>query len=705
MTSDRGVSIIAHPDQWTHCRHDGTALLPSGGVQLTWTDAGAGQRTGKRPRPGEPGGMVFDPWCTAYQSWPDRGAVTATPAERPSAPAHPGGYDRPRGLAVDSARRLYIAEAGARNVVVIDLEQRRVLRRLALGPGRPVDLVGHCGRVLVLITAGTGGTPARLCWLEGRRGPRAGPGLVRPRCPGALRPTRLAAGPLVLWTRRAGAIIARPDGTVELELEDATDLDVAADGTLVVARRPGDSFRRFVPAEGGWVELEPVGAPGYNGSAIAHTPAGRIAFTTATGWATTTGAAVVHASGGSVTSYRLDSGAYRTRWGRMLLDACVPARTAITARFLTTDDDTVPDPIDPAPPARPLLVGRPLPVDDNSYPPLPSATLLQADGPAGAIFRRPTGREDSWTTEEGYDTFEAPVLAPPGRYLWVQLNLSGTDQATPRLRAVRLERPGHRLLNSLPKNWSRGEQDAGFLQRFLAPAEGMLYELDWRAAKRAVLLDPEATPADKLDWLASFAGLVLDRRWPESSRRQLISEAYPLFARRGTKAALLRLLELYLGRPPTLIEQWQLRGLGGAVLDLQPTGPQAPRIEGAARSSGSLGRFTLGGRRPDSNSYRESAHRCTVLVPGQLTDEQRTVVSNLLEVHRPAHVVIGICELGDGMRVGERLRVDLTSFVGPGGGWQPVVVGQGGLGTDGVLGRAVEGARVGEHQVGRVRVG
>jgi phage tail-like protein len=350
-------------------------------------------------------------------------------------------------------------------------------------------------------------------------------------------------------------------------------------------------------------------------------------------------------------------------------------------------------------------VGRPFPVDDQSYPPLPSASVLDAGGPAGAIFRRPTGREDSWTTEEGYDTFEAPVLAPPGRYLWVLLNLTGTDQSTPRLRAVRLERPGHRLLNSLPRNWSRAEEDAGFLQHLLAPAEGMLYELDWRAAKRAVLLDPQATPADKLDWLGSFAGLVLDRRWSEHSRRQLVAEAYPLFARRGTKAALLRLLELYLGRPPTLIEQWQLRGLGGAVLDLQPTGPAAPRIGGSARAAGSLGRFMLGGRRPDSDSYRESAHRCTVLVPGRLTDEQRAVVLGLLDVHRPAHVVIGLCELGDGMRVGERLRVDLTSFVGPGAGWQSLVVGEGGLGTDGVLNRAAVGARVGENHVGRVRVG
>jgi phage tail-like protein len=711
MIDDRGISIIAHPDQWAHCRHEQTALLPGGGVQLTWAEPGPGEGcNGGRPRPGEPGGLVFDPACNAYRSWPLLGAVTATAAGGPPAAGDCGAYDRPRGLAVDSARRLYVADSGARSVVVLDLVARRVLRRVALGPGRPVDVVAHCGRVLALVTAGPAGTPARLFWLEGRRGPRAGPPLVRPRCPGDLRPARLAAGPLVLWTGGGRAVIARPDGSIELELDDATDIDVAPGGILVVARRPGDSFRRFAPDDGGradgWLEMEPVGAPGFDGGAIAHSPAGRITYTTATGLGTTTGASVARAVEGSVISYRLDSGSYRTRWGRMFLDACLPPRTAITARFLTTDEDTVPDSIDAAPPARSLLVGRTSTGEGQEYPPLPSAAALDAESTDGAVFRRPTGREDSWTgDQEEYDTFEAAVVAPPGRYLWVVLTLRGTDQASPQLRAVRIERPGHRLLNSLPRNWSQAEGDAGFLQRFLAPAEGMLHELDWRAAKRAVLLDPQATPADKLDWLAGFAGLVQDLRWPERGRRRLIAEAYPLFARRGTKASLLRLLELYLGRPPTIVEQWQLRGLGGAVLDLQPTGPEAPWVGGSARAAGSLGRFTLGGRSPDSDSYRESAHRCTVLVPGRLTDGQRDVVLGLLEVHRPAHVVIGLCELGDGMRVGVRLRVDLTSFVGPGAGWQPLVIGEGGVGTDGLLGRAVGAGRAGESRVGRVRVG
>ena len=172
-------------------------------------------------------------------------------------------------------------------------------------------------------------------------------------------------------------------------------------------------------------------------------------------------------------------------------------------------------------------------------------------------------------------------------------------------------------------------------------------------------------------------------------------------------AALLRLLGIYLGREPKLIEQWQLRGLGGTVLGLDPGGTRAPAVEGSARVTGSLGRFTVGGRLPGSDSYREAAHRATVLVPGTLTDEQRTVVADLLDVHRPAHVVIDeVCELGAGMRVGEQLRVGLSSFVGPGARWRSAEVGESRLGVDRVVGSgaAAGGIRVGEARVGSRRV-
>ena len=696
MDGDRSVSMLVQPDQWARCAHLGTSLMPGGGVELDWTEDVAPVPVGGCT---EPSGLAFDRSCLAYRSRPALGVVDVVDARSdPTQSPCPGAMNRPRGLAVDGRERLYVAETGARAVLVVDLWSRRLLRRVPIRSGRPVDVAADCGRVLALVRR-----PDSLVVLDGRRNARPGPELVPPRCPEGLQPVRVTRGPLVLWTGRGQGVVATPDGTTQLEIDGATDLEATAAGVVVVARQPGQPFRRFARTDGDWLELEPLGAPGYDGGAIALTRADWIAYTTAAGFLTTTGSVARHVTSGTVTTYRFDSGTYRMRWGRMFLDACLPPQTEVRAQFLTSDVDEVFDPVEEARPPR----GSPVVRHPELSPPLPSRTMLESADKPASLFRRPTGTEEPWPTPaDSYETYESPVAAGPGRYLWVQLTLTGTEQVTPRVRALRVERPGHQLLNSLPRSWSRDDADVDFLHRYLTPIDGVLHELDWRAAQRAILLDPRSTPAEALPWLASFAGLVLDQRWSDDARRTLVAEAYRLYARRGTKAVLIRLLEIFLERRPVIVEQWQLRGLGGTVLGTAPGGLAAPVVGGSASATGTLGRFTIGGRLPGTDSYQLSAHRFTVLVAGRLTPEQRDVVDGLVAAHRPAHTVADVCELGSGMRVGERLRLSLTSFVGPTARWNPAIVGQTRVSSDGIVGTPAVGARLGESSVaGTVRVG
>jgi len=705
MNGNRGYSLLVQPDQWARCAHFGTALLAGGGVELSWAEGGAAPAGPGCPPPPEPipdpCGLAFDQHCQAYRTRPAAGLVQVQTWDNPSAPAScPAGLRRPLGLAVDSQQRLYICEAGAGLVHVIDLLGARLVTKAAVGCGRPVDAAPDCGRVIVLQRQ-----PDGLCYLEGRRGPRPGPRLIAPRCYPAMEPIRICTGPFVLWRQLGGpeAFIARPDGTIAAEVPGACAMATAPDGTLIVARSPGRSFRRFSPDAGGWTELEPLAAPGFDGGAVALAPNGRIVFTTAAGLGWTAGSSAVHVTEGTVVSYRLDSGQYRTRWGRVFVDACQTAGTAITIRFLTSDSDAVPDPLPAAPPDRGTV---PVP-HPEATPPLPSQLQLAAAGEPMPLFRRPNGREQPWlqiAADDPYQTYETAVQAVPGRYLWLELTLTGTAQVSPRVRAIRIERPGHPLLQALPKAWSRDDGDADFLQRFLGAPEGVLYDLQLRAAARAILVDPQSTPQEALTWLAGFAGLALDRRWSDQARRTLVAEAYPLFRRRGTKAALARIIEIYLGFPPAIIEQWQLRGLGGTILGLVPGGDPAPSVGGEARRTGTLGRFMVGGQSAGQDSYQGTAHRFCVLIPFPLNAEQRAVVDSLLEQHRPAHTLYQVLELASGMRLGDRLRISLTSFVGPGARWASGSAARGGIGA--VPGRAAVGSRLdGTAVVGEVRVG
>jgi phage tail-like protein len=708
MNGDREIRMVVDRDQWLRCSHRGIALLPDGGVELTWDEPDvAVDACGP---PAAPAGLAFDRWCRGYRSRPGLGTIEVAEIAGDAPRPRPGGLERPRGLAVDISQRLYVAESCAGAVNVVDLWAQRQLRRVSVRsvghPRRePLDVATYRDGVVALVDR-----PEGLVLLSGRRNPRPGPRLAAPCYPPGLRGSRIAAHGatvLVLWSspRRASALITRADGSARLPVPGATDIDVAADGVLVVARRPGQPFLRFRRDANTWTSLEPVRADGYDGGAICIAPDGRTAYTTARGWWWTSGSAARHVGSGSVLTYRLDAGAYRSRWGRVFLDACLPPGASVACRFVTTDEDDVADPVVSTPAGRGHSpVRRP-----DLTPPMPSRMLLDQLTAPVHVFRRSRGSELPWQTSDPaapVQTYECPVTAPPGRYLWLILELSGNARVSPQVRELRIETPGHRLARSLPRVWSAQEHDAAFLQRFLAPAEGMVHELDTRAALRAVLLDPTAAPAEALAWLGSLLGLVLDDRWPVEARRELVASAFDLFRIRGTQHCLERLLSIYLGFPAPVVENWRLRGLAGGVLGA-PAGTVDPPAVGAhTHVASELGRFSLGGQVPGSDGYTVTAHRFTVLVGTRLGQEREQVVRHILETHKPAHTEVTICEIGDGMRLGRSTRVGLTSFVGTGASWGPAVVGQVLVGADGVVGLPSPASRVEQTaMVGELRVG
>lgn len=57
--------------------------------------------------------------------------------------------------------------------------------------------------------------------------------------------------------------------------------------------------------------------------------------------------------------------------------------------------------------------------------------------------------------------------------------------------------------------------------------------------------DPAVAPLDFLPWLASWVALGLQDDWTEETKRRFIRNVVPLYKKRGTKAGLKELLELY----------------------------------------------------------------------------------------------------------------------------------------------------------------
>lgn len=106
-----------------------------------------------------------------------------------------------------------------------------------------------------------------------------------------------------------------------------------------------------------------------------------------------------------------------------------------------------------------------------------------------------------------------------------------------------------RLLNYLP-----GIYHNDFMARFLGMFEAIITPIEWNVDNFDLYLNPGTAPEEFLPWLENWFALDLDPSWDLEKRRRLLKEAHEIYARRGTKWALSRVLEIYTGTQPEIID-------------------------------------------------------------------------------------------------------------------------------------------------------
>jgi phage tail-like protein len=106
-----------------------------------------------------------------------------------------------------------------------------------------------------------------------------------------------------------------------------------------------------------------------------------------------------------------------------------------------------------------------------------------------------------------------------------------------------------RLLSFLP-----GIYHTDFMSRFLALFESILIPIEWNVDNFYLYLDSGTSPMYFLPWLANWYQISFDDTWSEEKRRMLLREAHLIYGRRGTRWALGRVLEIYTGQKPEIIE-------------------------------------------------------------------------------------------------------------------------------------------------------
>lgn len=106
-----------------------------------------------------------------------------------------------------------------------------------------------------------------------------------------------------------------------------------------------------------------------------------------------------------------------------------------------------------------------------------------------------------------------------------------------------------------------------FVTRWTAGLDDVLAPIVSTMDCMAAYLNPTTAPADFLEWLAGWFGVVLDENLPEDRRRASVAGAVRLYQVRGTIAGLRAQLELVSGG------QVDIEDSGGVAAARQPNSP------------------------------------------------------------------------------------------------------------------------------------
>jgi phage tail-like protein len=577
-----------------------------------------------------------------------------------------------------------------------------VFRPVAENPREPALTAwgAPVGEELVAIASSPRGEAAVLAWLpDGTAAVRSldrGRGLgPRIALVGAQRPYSLAW----IGARTIAVLVATAAGAVAIAYQLPADDAARAypqGGIYPMPLHDGGPLARTL-GDGARYGSTEVGAP----DAVARPPRPLVALS----------APRLARRGSARGAAPFDSGRPGFTWHRLYVEAALPVGCAIRLRVAASDER------------------RPPPAD--AY-----ALHVVGDGAAGAP-------RAAWCTVPSELPFHEGLLGCPtepdraglftvliqrtgrrvstvqGRFLWVEVELVGSGATAPSLAAVRAYGSrfsyAERYLPSLyreqvfaPEADEEAAQPtpADFLDRFLLNFEGVLTVLEDRIGNAHLLTDPDAAPAEALEWLGQWVGVSFGAAYPAARRRRRIKRAVELQRWRGTMRGVKLALDIATDGAIergelVVVEEYRLRRTFATILGADLADEHDPLLAGIVDSGNSIVGDTLflgeewrrefvavfresvpdlprGGSWQDWQQYAYEAfvdpaavdrffdrlaNRVTVLVHPELDAAGIGLVQRVLDEETPSHVIARVARATHPFIVGLASLVGVDTFL------------------------------------------
>lgn len=153
------------------------------------------------------------------------------------------------------------------------------------------------------------------------------------------------------------------------------------------------------------------------------------------------------------------------------------------------------------------------------------------------------------------------LLHVKGRYLWIYIELIGSQQHTPIVHSMEVHFPRQSYLQYLPTIYERNPATKHFLERFLSIFQTLLEETDEGIRQAVRALDPQHAGSASLRWLLGWLGIEADDHWSDEQLMALLKQAPILYNMRGTRYAMEAMVQIYTGEKPIILEYDQVKPL------------------------------------------------------------------------------------------------------------------------------------------------
>lgn len=327
-------------------------------------------------------------------------------------------------------------------------------------------------------------------------------------------------------------------------------------------------------------------------------------------------------------SRALDSAEEGTEWHKFILDADVPGNTQVQISYRAADEKQV------------TITGRTTNLDRF----IEEAAGLEADEERA---ERAADLDALDWSMPAVNAADALILEGVGRYLWLRIDLIGSEEKAPSIGSLRLDFPRDTYLRYLPAVYQEDERSRDFLERFLSLFETFFSQTEGAISHLARYFDVDSSQAsgDFLRWLATWLSISEDKSWSEEQLRELVRRAPVLYKQRGTREGLEAMIEIFTGERPLVVEHFQTTGCAPAPVAKRTAeeseGQRVQSLEEIFRNLYGTDPYCfcvlLKPYRTETKGERKSVRR--------LSEEERKAVRRIVDAEKPAHTCAGLLAL------------------------------------------------------------